>query len=124
MKISRFNESSIDDRLDDIKLAFLNISDENQIKFYYSKEIYKVYQGLFGYFDNHRMSNQFLVVVTLGKEVSKDVRNPEDLEEYYKFLEDESKIYKLIYESVSKIEYDGLRIKRQYAEMLICITLT
>ncbi len=123
MKIKKFNESEEINYFEDIKIAFSNISDEFNVKFYYSSDIYDLGRDIFDYFDNHRMDKQVLVIISYINKLPDRTGNMSELENYSRYLENESKMYKSIYESLSKCEIGSFTTKRNYQEILVCITL-
>jgi hypothetical protein len=123
MKIKKFNESEEINCFEDIKIAFSNISDESSVKFYYASDIYGLGRDIFGYFDNYRMDRQVLVIISFINKLPDRTGNMSELENYSKYLESESRIYKSIYESLLKCEINSFTTKRTYQEILVFITL-
>lgn len=123
MKIKKFNESEEINYFEDIKIAFSNVSDEFNVKFYYASDIYGLGRDIFDYFDNHQMDKQVLVIISYINKLPDRTGNMSELENYSRYLENESKMYKSIYESLSKCEIGSFTTKRNYQEILVCITL-
>lgn len=80
-------------------------------------------RDIFGYFDNYRMNKQVLVIISFINKLPDRTGNMSELENYSKYLESESRIYKSIYESLLKCEINSFTTKRTYQEILVFITL-
>ena len=134
MKIQRFNESDEHNQklFEDIKVAFYNISDEYDTSFYFGDEIYADPRGddiPFGSFGISKPNDQVLVKIGYKSNGNNVLLNTIDkVELKIEYLKEELKMYNLLKESLSRIEFSTMRIYE--SEMTkgnrifsVCITL-